>query len=98
VTSHGFALNVNTDLSDFELIVPCGLENKRVTSMEKELGEAVPIDEVARSVARQCGEVFASEVQWVDTLDELLGPPVGVPMQAPAEIRKLRGKNEETWA
>jgi lipoyl(octanoyl) transferase len=89
---------VNTDLSDFELIVPCGLENKQVTSMEQELGEPVSPNEVAKAVARRCGEVFGSEVQWVETLNELLGRPVGVPMQAPAEIRKLRGENEETWA
>lgn len=98
VTSHGFALNVNTDLSDFELIVPCGIVQKPVTSMAKELDKAVSLDEVAEAVARRCGEVFAGEMQWVKTLDELPGRPMGVPMRAPEEIRRLRGESEETWA
>ena len=98
VTSHGFALNVNTDLSDFELIVPCGIGWKPVTSMAKELGKPVALDEVAQAAARHFGEVFASEVQRVDTLEALLGRSVGVPMQTPAEIRRLRGESEETWA
>src|SRR5205823_8462880 len=49
VASHGFALNDNTTLSYFDLIVPCGLESKPVTSMEKELGKQVPPQDVARS-------------------------------------------------
>ncbi|HSA92835.1 MAG TPA: lipoyl(octanoyl) transferase LipB [Terriglobales bacterium] len=98
VTSHGFALNVNTDLSDFELIVPCGISQKPVTSMAKELGTTIPLSEVADVVARRCSEVFASEVRPVNALDALLGHPVGVPMRAPEEIRKLRGESEETWA
>lgn len=46
VTMHGFAFNVNTDLSFFEYIVPCGLEGKGATSLERELGRAVDIQEV----------------------------------------------------
>ena len=98
VTSHGFALNVNTELGDFELIVPCGIGSKPVTSMAKELGKPVALDEVAQAVARHFGEVFASEVRRVDTLEALLGRSVGVPMQTPAEIRRLRGESEDTWA
>jgi lipoyl(octanoyl) transferase len=46
VTMHGFALNVNSNLSHFDLIVPCGIDDKAVTSMEKELGEPVEMSDV----------------------------------------------------
>jgi lipoyl(octanoyl) transferase len=58
VTSHGFALNVNTDLSRFGLIVPCGITDKSVTSMERLLGQRVPMDEVADAVTRAFDRVF----------------------------------------
>lgn len=94
VTSHGFALNVNTDLEYFQLIVPCGITGKLVTSLEHETGAQMNLDDVARSAAGHFAQVFASDVQWVDTLDALLGRSVGVPMQPPAELRKLRGDDE----
>ena len=93
VTSHGFALNVNTDLAYFQLIVPCGIVSKPVTSLARET-EQISMDEAARAVAGHFAQVFASDVQWVDTLDALLGRTVGVPMQPPAELRKLRGEEE----
>jgi lipoyl(octanoyl) transferase len=62
VTSHGFALNANTDLRYFEWIVPCGLEGKGVTSLAKLLGHAVDMEEVAERVAGHFGEVFGMEV------------------------------------
>src|SRR5207237_8537969 len=52
VTSHGFALKVNTDLSYFDQIVPCGIESKPVISMAKELGKKIALREVARSISR----------------------------------------------
>jgi lipoate-protein ligase B len=55
VTSHGFALNVNTDLSWFKHIVPCGIEDKNITSMEHLLGHQVPLEEIAQVVADQFG-------------------------------------------
>jgi len=58
VTSHGFALNVKTDLDYFSLIHPCGIVGCRMTTIEKELGEAVSMDSVKRIVARQFCEVF----------------------------------------
>ncbi len=58
VTSHGFALNVSTDLSHFGLIVPCGIADKGVTSMERLLGRPVPMAEVAEAVTRRFTGVF----------------------------------------
>jgi lipoyl(octanoyl) transferase len=62
VTSHGFALNVNTDLRYFEWIVPCGLRDKGVTSLAKLLGRALEMEEVAELVVEHFGEVFGMEV------------------------------------
>jgi lipoyl(octanoyl) transferase len=92
VTSHGFALNVNTDLSNFNLIVPCGITAKAVTSMRKELGREVDLNEVVESVSRNFGRVFGSQMLWVETIEALLGHTVGVPMKAPDELRRLRGE------
>ena len=94
VTSHGFALNVNTDLSYFNLIVPCGITTKPVTSMHKELGRALDLNAVAESISRNFGVVFQSQILWVETLDALLGRTVGVPMQAPGELRRLHGEDD----
>jgi lipoyl(octanoyl) transferase len=62
VTSHGFAMNVNTDLRYFEWIVPCGLQGKGVTSLAQLLGHTVDMEEVASKVAEHFGTVFAVEV------------------------------------
>ncbi|MGH9516999.1 MAG: lipoyl(octanoyl) transferase LipB [Terriglobales bacterium] len=91
VTSHGVALNVNTDLNFFNLIVPCGITAKPVTSMEKELGRPVPLQDVAHSLSRNFGTVFHSQILWLDNLDALLGNNLGVPMQPPENLRKLHG-------
>ena len=98
VTSHGFALNVNTDVSYFDLIVPCGIANKPVTSIEKELGRQLPLQDVAHSVARNFGSVFHSQVLWLETLDALLDEKVGIPVRPPEELRKLHKEDDIHWS
>lgn len=61
VTSHGFALNVGTNLSHFDLIVPCGITGKGVTSMERLLGRPVERADVETAVAQAFGAVFERE-------------------------------------
>ena len=58
VTSHGFAFNVTTDLDFFNLIVPCGIADKAVTSLAAQTGRAVPMTEVEDHVIRRFSEVF----------------------------------------
>ena len=58
ITMHGFAFNVNTDLSYFDYIVPCGIENKQVTSLEKELGRRIDMEEVKEKVKKNFEKVF----------------------------------------
>ena len=58
ITMHGFALNVNTDLSYFDNIIPCGIFNKQVTSIEKELDSRVDINEVKEKLCRNFEQVF----------------------------------------
>ena len=98
VTSHGFALNVNTDLGFFHLIIPCGIPSKPVTSMRQQLGRPLDLNAVAESISRNVGVVFQSQILWVETLDALLGRAVGTPMKAPAELRQLHKEDDSTWA
>jgi lipoate-protein ligase B len=60
ITSHGFAFNVSTNLEYFRLIVPCGISDRGVTSLEKLLGREVAFDEVEERVARHFCDVFGS--------------------------------------
>jgi lipoyl(octanoyl) transferase len=80
VTSHGFAFNVNSDLRYFDCIVPCGLRDKGVTSLEKLLGRRVEMDEVAEKVVWHFGKVL--ELEMV----EATAVPAGlIPMRQPTE-------------
>ncbi len=58
ITMHGFAFNVNTDLSYFNFIIPCGINNKQVTSLEKELGGKVDMEEVKEKIKKNFEKVF----------------------------------------
>ncbi len=58
ITMHGFAFNVNTDLNYFNFIIPCGIQNKRVTSLQKELGREINIEEAKEKVKRNFEKVF----------------------------------------
>jgi lipoyl(octanoyl) transferase len=60
VTSHGFALNVSTDLAAFQLIVPCGIRDKGVTSLERLLGRGVPLEEAMDRVSAAFAAVFGA--------------------------------------
>src|SRR5678810_1149619 len=62
ITMHGFAFNVNTDLSYFNNIIPCGIQNKQVTSLEKELNHKVDIEEVKQSLKKNFINVFNVEI------------------------------------
>jgi lipoyl(octanoyl) transferase len=62
ITMHGFALNINTDLSYFRDIVPCGIQDKQVTSLEKELGRPVDTEAVKAAWLRRFEEVFGCEL------------------------------------
>jgi lipoyl(octanoyl) transferase len=81
VTSHGFALNVTTDLRDFDLIVPCGITDRTVTSLELEaLPTADPprqptMENAINSTARNFGRIFNRQMIACDSLEELLAAP-----------------------
>ena len=64
VTMHGFALNVNTDLSYFDLMIPCGIRDKGVTSLSAELGRHVPMAEVRQKLLRHFAEGFEASLTY----------------------------------
>lgn len=103
VTSHGFAVNVTTNLDYFKLIVPCGIADKPVTSLAREIEQAPPghsaplpgMEQVAELAARNFGRVFASQTLWLESLEALLESTPSAPgnedtpARAPENIRKL---------
>lgn len=108
VTSHGFALNVSTNLDYFKLIVPCGIADKPVTSLALEMAQSslsrerkTPgLEELTQQVARNFGRVFDAQTLWLESLDALLSSAQLSPMnedapaRAPEEIRKLAGDKD----
>jgi lipoyl(octanoyl) transferase len=102
ITSHGFAFNVSTDLRDFQLIIPCGIRDHPVTSLEKEMRKLNPrspeeepaalptLEEVARRSARQFGLVFGEPVEAIDSLTALRAQAAAAPPQFPAEDTPLQ--------
>ena len=100
ITSHGFAFNVTTDLRDFQLINPCGITDKPVTSLNLEVPEDVTLpslEDIAHQAAAQFGHVFAQQVLAVDSLDTLRAhaetkkkfPANDTPLQIPNDLRNL---------
>jgi lipoyl(octanoyl) transferase len=95
VTSHGFALNVTTDLDYFKLIVPCGISDKPVASLEQEMARSFlvrdrklpSLEELAQQVARNFSRVFEAQTLWLDSLDALLSSasPAAVQEVAPED-------------
>ena len=76
ITSHGFALNVTTDLRDFDWIVPCGIKDKGVTSLEIESPlESLPtMTDALNATARNFGRIFNRQMLWTESLEALLTP------------------------
>jgi len=94
ITSHGFAFNVTTDLRDFQLINPCGITDRTVTSLEKEVPDPASLpglEAIAHQAARQFGQVFAQQVLAVESLAALhaqakmASPQVAAPQLQPED-------------
>src|SRR6266851_4722759 len=108
VTSHGFALNVSTNLDYFKMIVPCGISDKPVTSLEREMeqtfaGQArkLPsLEEVAELTSRNFGRVFEAQTLWLDSLNDLLATVSAepgnqdTPARAPEAVRRIAGEED----
>jgi lipoyl(octanoyl) transferase len=109
VTTHGFALNVSTDLDSFCLIIPCGLTGRPVTSLERELHKSLSLEEVATSASRNFGRVFQTQMLWLESLEDLLAQAAvtspkqnndgsaneDTPARPPNELRDLLGDGSE---
>ena len=100
ITSHGFAFNVTTDLRDFQWIVPCGIADREVTSLEIEMpdpSQLPTLEQAADGAARCFGQVFGVQVLAMESLEALRAAvrdlpeaqQVGVPMQVPEEVNRL---------
>jgi lipoyl(octanoyl) transferase len=92
VTSHGFAYNVSNDLRYFDLIVPCGIADRRATSLEKLLGRAVRISEVAPHLTNALGCVLGLEM--IRSSREELREWMAVTEPAPADVASVRVARE----
>ena len=83
VTSHGFALNVPTDLRDFQWIVPCGIADREVTSLELEsaLDPLPTLDDALNAAAKNFGRVFERQMLACESLEALLTPQIAQPVR-----------------
>ncbi len=70
VTMHGLALNVNSDLREFEMIVPCGIQDRGVTSLSTELGRTVHVGNVFGPLAQHFAELYDADIEWHDGLPD----------------------------
>jgi len=70
VTMHGLALNVNSDLRQFEMIVPCGIQDKGVTSLSAELGRAVQVADLLEPLAGHFARLYEADIEWRDGLPD----------------------------
>ncbi|NNE18740.1 MAG: lipoyl(octanoyl) transferase LipB [Myxococcales bacterium] len=70
VTMHGLALNVSSDLREFEMIIPCGIQGKDVTSLSAELGRAVQVGDVSEPLAQHFAALYDADVEWHDGLPD----------------------------
>ncbi len=68
VTMHGLALNASTNLSHFDLIVPCGIEDKAVTSLSAELGRDIGAADLAEPLAAHFASLYDADIEWRDAL------------------------------
>jgi lipoyl(octanoyl) transferase len=93
-TSHGFAFNVGRDLSHFELIVPCGIREKGVTSLAREIGREIPLREVEERLARHFGEVFGAPLEHAGPQRRTISVAVTRGRGDPAQILLLKRRPE----
>ena len=87
ITSHGFAFNVTTDLRDFQLINPCGITDRPVTSLEREVPNPTTLptlEAIAHEAARQFGHVFSQQILAVESLDALRSQNLPTKAHSPA--------------
>lgn len=91
ITSHGFAFNLTTNLNDFALINPCGITDRPVTSLERELPGPLPtLEALAAQSAEQFGRVFAVPVRRAESFARLLAVLAeDTPLAIPEEIQRL---------
>jgi lipoyl(octanoyl) transferase len=107
ITSHGFAFNLTTNLDDFRLINPCGITDRPVTSLEREVSsqDRIPtLESIAHQAARQFGIVLHEQILAVEDLVSLRAqadasnpaqvPAEDTPLQVPREVERLRGAVE----